>query len=1418
MSSTAQYPRRVEGYFKKRKNDKSIKIFTKYTKRFFVLDIDAGTLSYADSLNVVEQFSAQVKIEKNEDPFKDKNPAGWEHGVIVETKDRIYKLYSNDYNFKELFVFVLNQSLAEKEQYQQRCTQETKYKKISGGLSEIQLDNEYKQLNQLTEENQAKQYSEGNLYLREYNNQESGKFGNKVQKRTESVKAPQTRKNLIVEQNDEEEKRQKLDQRMLLLKQSKRNSEGLQSSQFEIEPADLPYKDRDGDDKNIADRDYMIDKSKINRMSTSEYTNYQIEDSSYINNIQSRVQQNNLQKGVENKSLFQQSDYQSQNESKEQSKQKSNINSDYPINQQTQSNANIRHRQRPPSQKMRASHGSLPRDVYGNMSMPAITQKRHRKSVQEKLENAQKQLIKQSQEADRLKETSVIEERIIQDQEYEAKPVVVKEIISTDIHVESIVENQSTILQYAQKIQSPAKKKVRKRNSQRCNIPTNQKTIEGLSQEKAISQEYVESKNTEDNIEEISKFEEIQLDQPNIKELKVMLINENESLKDQVESFLEPSNYQNQVIIKQLKKAVIDLDIKDDSFINEAEVLQIKSPTELDLAQRTRISQPNDLKKQKSIKEKIQDIIDDRGSDLSDNEDILDQSTTPIGNDDLFKSQNQVQPLNQQIKLQLDTQNFSSSVKENQNRMRSASISDIQSSPSKQKSHIFNSQSKNGSFPLKHIGRLESNFYKSGGPQAISSKDQQHISNVKTEISSNVLCQEQQNQFLEKSKSQSETSQQKSQYTDPYYFDNNNPQSNEKLIEMIKSNLSQLQRYNQSNLNQANVEGPIDNPLAPLQAISINAKCQSMNNKNFERSDLFHADASTRLQLLNKWDNKFGKSNIMSEEKSPQEKSQLNDTYEWDRDDEDGSQKHQKSVDEQHNKSLINFRYSNQGNAGFNSTNNKMLSSQYPNSYGMDNFEQASTKHTQKDKIKQFLNQPQINHGKSASTKQTPKQDKKHHHYQDQDDQELHFQRKRHQKTKSQLQGHLPLKPNIMTSTQKLPSEQFNEFQNNPNINIFQINTEMVSQGKMNYIMNTYQINNVQNFNINQLNLVNMVNGQNSQPQTNDSFTKNNKDEQKPTPNPSFQNPYQSQNLHEEMQQLNILDRIRMAHRVRGSGNFSTQAKTSTQPLHHNLELEESQHNNKNLFNQSHVNIKICKDSELINTDIQRKVPKSSKMSSQGLRNQGSVLQTNLNLELGNLALNSANEAYDNPENQGINKNSSSKGKIVVLKPSQITKGSMQPNSKLSSNQMSSCLLQNHEISTSPRPAAVIIQKFKKNENLAREGITGSPSAQMKRQKSFIHQQKSKQKEPEEIKANDTFDYNWDDETINNSIAHNQNKASIKSKLVLSSARRQSCGVQKHEEVSKMQDYKDEQALLSANKMNSVRKVIEDATQISIWD
>lgn len=38
---------RVEGYFKKKKNSNKVNLFTKYTKRYFVLDVEAGSLSYS---------------------------------------------------------------------------------------------------------------------------------------------------------------------------------------------------------------------------------------------------------------------------------------------------------------------------------------------------------------------------------------------------------------------------------------------------------------------------------------------------------------------------------------------------------------------------------------------------------------------------------------------------------------------------------------------------------------------------------------------------------------------------------------------------------------------------------------------------------------------------------------------------------------------------------------------------------------------------------------------------------------------------------------------------------------------------------------------------------------------------------------------------------------------------------------------------------------------------------------------------------------------------------------------------------------------------------------------------------------------------------------------------------------------------
>lgn len=52
-------------------------------------------------------------------------------------------------------------------------------------------------------------------------------------------------------------------------------------------------------------------------------------------------------------------------------------------------------------------------------------------------------------------------------------------------------------------------------------------------------------------------------------------------------------------------------------------------------------------------------------------------------------------------------------------------------------------------------------------------------------------------------------------------------------------------------------------------------------------------------------------------------------------------------------------------------------------------------------------------------------------------------------------------------------------------------------------------------------------------------------------------------------------------------------------------------------------------------------------------------------------------------------------------------------------------------------------------------------------------------------RENDTFDYNWDDESVNASIANKSNvKAGIKGKLMLNSIKKHSPAINKHERVS----------------------------------
>jgi len=45
------------------------------------------------------------------DPYKRDYPEGYNHGLIINCRERDFTLYSSDYNFRELFVYTLQELL-----------------------------------------------------------------------------------------------------------------------------------------------------------------------------------------------------------------------------------------------------------------------------------------------------------------------------------------------------------------------------------------------------------------------------------------------------------------------------------------------------------------------------------------------------------------------------------------------------------------------------------------------------------------------------------------------------------------------------------------------------------------------------------------------------------------------------------------------------------------------------------------------------------------------------------------------------------------------------------------------------------------------------------------------------------------------------------------------------------------------------------------------------------------------------------------------------------------------------------------------------------------------------------------------------------------------------------------------------------
>eukprot|EP00347_Sterkiella_histriomuscorum_P004561 403359995 len=322
-----------------------------------------------------------------------------------------------------------------------------------------------------------------------------------------------------------------------------------------------------------------------------------------------------------------------------------------------------------------------------------------------------------------------------------------------------------------------------------------------------------------------------------------------------------------------------------------------------------------------------------------------------------------------------------------------------------------------------------------------------------------------------------------------------------------------------------------------------------------------------------------------------------------------------------------------------------------------------------------------------------------------------------------------------------------------------------------------------------------------------------------------------------------------MAHKTRGTNNQTAQAKSS--PTSSKVDIDETVQKTENLFqktlvNQSHLNLQSPEKFDALSSqDYNQRMPKSSKGQ---MPREKITLHTK---QINNIfdKQNNTNPNDNSDAFSQITKHSSSKTKIV-LKPSQITKKNQpQIYTQSSSFKMKS---QNNDIlspsltqenlipqtkfvnqndynqvivdpqslkarnnSSTPSPQKQKLSNHRINHDINNNSQNGQINIIKKQtpnnQKESI-QQNSKQKPFE--KQNDTFDYNWDDETINNSInPHtNANKASIKSKLMLSSIKNKS------NIVTKLQDFQDEQKLQNSSKIDSVRRIVEENAQVSIWD
>lgn len=110
-------PSKISSYLKKRKSDKKIGFFSKYNKRWFVMDFDKGTLTYANgpSKKVACTILFKDILRVNSDIDRDKLRVTTnacelkmlQNQIVLYTVKRVYYLYSFEGNSKALWTTAL---------------------------------------------------------------------------------------------------------------------------------------------------------------------------------------------------------------------------------------------------------------------------------------------------------------------------------------------------------------------------------------------------------------------------------------------------------------------------------------------------------------------------------------------------------------------------------------------------------------------------------------------------------------------------------------------------------------------------------------------------------------------------------------------------------------------------------------------------------------------------------------------------------------------------------------------------------------------------------------------------------------------------------------------------------------------------------------------------------------------------------------------------------------------------------------------------------------------------------------------------------------------------------------------------------------------------------------------------------------